>query len=74
MKSFLYIALLSILYLSACTGTSTDDHGHSHDEGTHTHEDGSTHADHEDHEQEEFSVSDSTHHEQMHEDGEDHDH
>lgn len=72
MKRFFYIAMLSVLYLAACSSHSDSDH--SHEDGTHTHEDGSTHADHEDHEQEEFTVTDSTSHEQMHEAGEDHDH
>lgn len=67
MKRFFYIAILSVLYLTACSGPSQNEHEH-------THEDGSTHADHEDHEQEEFSVTDSTSHEQMHEAGEEHDH
>ena len=72
MKRFLYIAVLSIAYLSACSGPSGDDHRH--EEGAHTHEDGSTHADHEDHAQEEFTVGDSTRHDQLHEAGEEHDH
>ena len=74
MKRFFYIAILAAFYLSACSGSSTEDHGHSHDEDTHTHEDGTTHADHEDHEQEEFTVTDSLTHEQMHEDSVEHDH
>ncbi len=74
MKSFIYILIVSLFYLSACGSSSTAEHDHGHEDGTHTHEDGSTHADHEDHEQEEFMVTDSTSHEHMHEDGEDHDH
>ncbi len=72
MKRFFYIAIVATLYLSACSGPSNNEH--EHEDSAHTHEDGSTHADHEDHAQEEFSVTDSTRHEQMHEAGEEHDH
>ncbi len=72
MKRFFYIAIVATLYLSACSGSSSNKQENS----SHTHEDGSTHADHEDHAQEEFSVTqtDSTRHEHMHEAGEEHDH
>ena len=70
MKRFFYIAILATFYLSACS-SSTE---HTHEGDTHAHEDGTTHADHDDHEQEEFTVTDSLTHEQMYEDSVEHDH